>query len=218
MNIVVAKGLSRVFTGDGGEVVALREATCSLASGDKVALLGRSGSGKSTLLHLLAGLDQPTAGDVSWPALGAAMAWPAGVVATVFQGASLVPTLTAVENVSLPLLLREDDEDGAEASAVAALAALGLDAIGGHLPDELSGGQSQRVAIARALAGGPRLLLADEPTGQLDAVAGASVVDALLRAADASGGALLVTTHDERVAARFPTRWTMEDGGLRCSA
>jgi predicted ABC-type transport system involved in lysophospholipase L1 biosynthesis ATPase subunit len=218
VTIVQAKGLSRVFAGDGGEVVALREATCSLANGDRVALLGRSGSGKSTLLHLLAGLDEPTSGDVSWPALGPSMAWRAGVVATVFQGASLVPTLTAIENVSLPLLLREDDDKSATASAVEALAALGLAAIGWHLPDELSGGQSQRVAVARALAGGPQLLLADEPTGQLDAVAGGLVVDALLRAADATGGALLVTTHDERIASRFPTRWTMEDGVLRCSA
>jgi putative ABC transport system ATP-binding protein len=196
-------------------VVAVHGVTCGLCVGDRVALLGPSGSGKSTLLHLLAGLDRPTAGTVEWPALGAAPSrLRPGTVAVVFQGTSLLPALDAAENVALPLLLAGEADDRAGQSAAATLDRLGLAEVARLLPEELSAGQAQRVAVARAVASRPRLLLADEPTGQLDHVAAMTVVDTLLAAADATGAALIVTTHDRRVAARVGVEWRMHDGCL----
>jgi putative ABC transport system ATP-binding protein len=213
--IVQAENLARTFGAGPNAVVALEGADCELRAGQRVALVGPSGSGKSTLLHLLAGLDAPTVGIVTWPALGEhPRRLRAGTVGVVFQGPSLVPALDALENVALPLLFAGETEADAERAATAALARLGLGELARHLPEELSGGQSQRVAVARALASQPRLLLADEPTGQLDHPTGAQVIDALLAAADATGAALLVTTHDEVVAGRMAERWTMADGRL----
>jgi predicted ABC-type transport system involved in lysophospholipase L1 biosynthesis ATPase subunit len=126
----------------------------------------------------------------------------------------LLPPLDVTENVALPLLLAGVDQTGATAAARAALAALGLEEIGSSLPDEISGGQAQRVAVARALAGRPRLLLADEPTGQLDRATAVAVVDALIEAAHQSGAALVVATHDPAVASRLAIRWSVTDGHL----
>ena len=132
-----------------------------------------------------------------------------------FQGPSLLAPLDVAENVALPLLLDGSDERTAAANARRALARLGLDGLAAKLPEELSGGQAQRVAVARVLAGRPRLILADEPTGQLDHDTGAVVIDALLEAAGALGAALVVATHDPVVARRLQVRWRMEDGALR---
>jgi ABC-type lipoprotein export system ATPase subunit len=206
-------GLARTFGRGRSAVVALHEATCAIDGGQLIALVGSSGSGKSTLLHLLAGLDTPTAGTIEWPALADAPLRP-GPVAVVFQAASLVPALDVLENVTLPLLLAGRDDPSAVAAAKNALAAVGLTEVAERLPDELSGGQAQRVAIARALASGARLLLADEPTGQLDHETAGAVIDALIDAARRSGAALVVATHDREVAARFPTRWRIVDGRL----
>jgi predicted ABC-type transport system involved in lysophospholipase L1 biosynthesis ATPase subunit len=195
-------------------VVAVHGTTCSLRAGDRVALVGPSGAGKSTLLHLLAGLEAPTAGVVDWPALGDRAALRPGPVAVVFQAPSLLPALDVLENTSLPLVLAGVGPSEARAAACDALDRLGLDDLVAKLPDELSGGQAQRVAVARALVGRPRLLLADEPTGQLDHAAGAAVVDALDETAQLSGAALLIATHDLAVAGRFPLRWRMHDGRL----
>jgi ABC-type lipoprotein export system ATPase subunit len=217
--IVVAVNVARTFGTGASSVVALHDVSCEVARGTKIVLVGPSGSGKSTLLHLLAGLDQPTVGSVTWPALGGPpLALRAGTVGVVFQGPSLLPELDALENVALPLQLAGIDDDLATARAMNALAALGLTDIARHVPDELSGGQSQRVAVARALIGGPSLIVADEPTGQLDHAAGAAVLDALERAADASGAALLLSTHDLAVARRFPERWDLADGRIRPAA
>jgi putative ABC transport system ATP-binding protein len=154
-------------------------------------------------------------GSVSWPGLGVERrAWPPGTVGVVFQGESLLPALDATENVALPLLLRGVDDDEATARAVAALEQLGLGAVARLLPEELSAGQSQRVAVARALAPEPRLIVADEPTGRLDGPTGASVVTALERAADASGAAVVIATHDRAVASRFAVRWVMSEGTI----
>jgi predicted ABC-type transport system involved in lysophospholipase L1 biosynthesis ATPase subunit len=138
----------------------------------------------------------------------------AGTVGVVFQGPSLLPSLDAIENVSLPLLLAGVDEDEATRRATDALDAVGVLDVARQLPDELSGGQAQRVAVARALAGRPTLIVADEPTGQLHHRAAAEVLFALELSASASGAALIVSTHDRTVSSRFPRRWTMTDGRL----
>jgi ABC-type lipoprotein export system ATPase subunit len=194
--------------------VALHGATCTVAPGQQIAITGPSGSGKSTLLHLMAGLDEPTAGTVRWPAIGDHRALRPGPVAMVFQGPSLLPPLTVLENVALPLLLEDLDEATAHGQARAALAALALDDLADKLPEELSGGQAQRVAVARVLAGTPRLILADEPTGQLDRVNADAVMDVLIRVAVQHGSALVVSTHDPLVAGRFADRWAVADGRL----
>jgi putative ABC transport system ATP-binding protein/lipoprotein-releasing system ATP-binding protein len=180
----------------------------------RVALVGPSGSGKSTLLHLLAGLDDPSLGAVSWPALGGRTALRPGPVAVVFQGPSLLPPLTVEENVGLPLVLAGRTDGDARRWARGALRLLDLEDLRDKLPEEISGGQAQRVAVARALAGDPRLILADEPTGQLDRANGAAVVDVLLAAAEHAGAALLIATHDLAVADRLPERWEMHSGRM----
>jgi ABC-type lipoprotein export system ATPase subunit len=211
--LVLAEGVARTFGTGRSAVVAVHDVSCVVCPGARVAVTGPSGSGKSTLLHLLAGLDQPTVGRVSWPGLGGhPRDLVPGTVAVVFQGPSLLPALDAAENVALPLLLAGADDESAAGAALDALAHLGLSDVSRLLPEELSGGQAQRVAVARALASGPKLLIADEPTGQLDHAAGAMVIDAIEAAAAATGAAVLLSTHDPVVAARFPERWVMEDG------
>lgn len=210
--IAVATRLERVFGAAGREVRALVEASCSVWSGDRIAIVGASGSSKSTLLHLLAGLDSPTSGELSWPALGTARQLRPEKVAVVFQAPSLLPSLTAQENVALPLLLGKCDDD-AQAAAAEALARFGLADLAAKLPEELSGGQAQRIAMARAMCGRPRLIVADEPTGQLDSGTAKSLFDHVLEAI-APDTALLVATHDEEIAARMSTLWRMKDGRL----
>jgi putative ABC transport system ATP-binding protein len=206
--------MSRAFTRGGVEVRAVRAVDCTIEAGMRVALVGPSGSGKSTLLHLLAGLDEPTGGTVSWPGPGRAPHARPGTVGVVFQGPSLIPALDVTENVALPLLLGGVPESDALERAIAALDRLDLGALAPRLPGELSGGQAQRVAIARVLAARPTLILADEPTGQLDRDTADRVVTVLLQAADELGAALVVATHDLAVAGRFPHRWRMDDGRL----
>ena len=206
--------VARTYGSGPGAVVAVHGADCEIHAGQQVALVGPSGSGKSTLLHLLAGLDEPTTGTVSWPALGDRTCLRPGPVAVVFQGPSLLAPLDVAENVALPLVLAGTSEPDALDAAHRALERLGLDGLAAKLPEELSGGQAQRVAVARALAGRPSLILADEPTGQLDHANAAFVVDALLDTAAHLGAALVVTTHDPLVAARLPHQWRMTGGRL----
>jgi ABC-type lipoprotein export system ATPase subunit len=209
MTLVRCTAAARTFGSGETATVALQPTDCEVNAGDRIALVGPSGSGKSTLVHLMAGLDQPTAGEVAWPELDVLRPGPVSVV---FQGPSLLPPLTVLENVALPLVLAGAAD--ADARAHAALTRLGLDELSDKLPEEISGGQAQRVAVARALAGEPRLILADEPTGQLDHASAEGVVDVLLAAADHSGAALVVSTHDPAVAARFAARWEIHDGSL----
>lgn len=204
----------RVFGRGPSAVVALHDATCSIEAGQQIALTGPSGSGKSTLLHLIAGLDEATAGSIEWPALGEQTSLRPGQIGIIFQAPSLLPPLDVAENVALPLLLCGASQASAHAAAIHALELLGLRELAGKLPDELSGGQAQRVAIARALTVRPRLILADEPTGQLDVETGAHVVDVLLEAALVSGAAVLINTHDPNIAERMRSQWTMHDGRL----
>lgn len=206
--------VARTFGSGATAVVAVHAATCEVRLGDRIALTGPSGSGKTTLLHLIAGLDEPTVGLIAWPALGDRASLRPGAVAVVFQSPSLMPPLDVLENVALPALLLGSGRDRATASARAALDRLGLGDLARKLPEELSGGQAQRVAAARALAGQPRLILADEPTGQLDHQTGAEVIDALIEAADQLGAALIINTHDPVVADRLVQRWEMADGRL----
>ena len=212
--VVRAHDVARAFGKGPAAIVAVHGVSCEVHAGHQIALTGSSGSGKTTLLHLFAGLDVPTTGTVEWPALGGISDLRPGPVAVVFQSPSLLPPLDVVENVALPLLLQGESRGVARSIAIAALERLGLDALESKLPEELSGGQAQRVAIARVLAGHPRLILADEPTGQLDQTNGALVVDALISAATELGAALIINTHDQSVADRLPIRWVMANGRL----
>lgn len=198
-----------------GAAEALLPVTCEVNFGDRIAIMGPSGSGKSTLLYLMAGLDLPTRGHVTWPAFASDGLARRPPIAMIFQGASLLIPLSVVENVALPLLLEDTPERDALACAHESLGLLDIDVLAEKLPEELSGGQAQRVAIARAVASGPLLMLADEPTSQLDAATAAHVVDVLLDAADATGAALVVATHDADIAARLDRVWSISDGLLQ---
>jgi putative ABC transport system ATP-binding protein/lipoprotein-releasing system ATP-binding protein len=212
--VVTCRGAGRTYGAGSAATVALQPTDCAVPEGARIAMMGPSGSGKSTLLHLMAGLDDPTVGSVAWPALGDRAALRPGPVAVVFQGPSLLPPLTVLENVALPLVLDGARDADARAIGHRALERLGLDELADKLPEEISGGQAQRVAVARALAGSPKLILADEPTGQLDRVNAAAVVDILLGAAAHSDAALVVATHDPVVADRLPERWEIHSGAL----
>jgi ABC-type lipoprotein export system ATPase subunit len=212
--LVHGRNVARTFGQGAAAVVAVHDAHCVVFPGDHIAVMGTSGSGKSTLLHLLAGLDAPTVGAVTWPVIGTRAQLRPGPIGVVFQSPSLMPPLTVLENVTLPLLLVGMDRDVAQSQARQALGTLDLEELAEKLPEELSGGQAQRVAIARILASRPRLILADEPTGQLDHSTGVQVIDALVAVAMTTKAGLLVNTHDPAVAERFSTRWTMDDGRL----
>jgi putative ABC transport system ATP-binding protein/lipoprotein-releasing system ATP-binding protein len=215
--LVRVEGAARTYGRGATATVALQPVDLVVEPGARIALVGPSGSGKSTLIHLMAGLDEPTSGSVSWPAIGPREALRPGPVAIIFQGPSLLPPLTVEENTALPLILAGRTDTEAHAAARDALALVDLSDVHDKLPEEISGGQAQRAAVARALAGEPRLLLADEPTGQLDRLNGAAVVDALLDAADHTGAALVVATHDPIVAERFSDVWEIRDGALTTS-
>jgi len=212
--LIACRDLARTFGSGTTAVVAVHGVTCTVLPNTRVALTGPSGSGKSTLLHLMAGLEVPTSGSVSWPALGGHPLGEPGRIGVVFQGPSLLPALDVAENVALPLLLGDTPEGEATARALAALDLLAIGDLARMLPEQLSGGQAQRVAVARVLAARPSLILADEPTGQLDHEAAALVVEVLLQACAELGAALVVATHDPLIADRLPTRWTMRDGTM----
>jgi ABC-type lipoprotein export system ATPase subunit len=221
--LVRAEDLSRVYGTDRAAVRAVSGATFTIDAGQRVALVGPSGSGKSTLLLLIAGLDRPTSGTLLWPALGDARDLRPGPVTIAFQGPSLLPPLSVVENVALPLLLEGWAPASAFDAARVALDLFELADVAGKLPEEISGGQAQRAGLARAIVGEPRLVLADEPTGQLDHATADRAMVTLLDAADASGAAVVVATHDAAVAHQMDARWRMNAGELRvevtrCSA
>jgi ABC-type lipoprotein export system ATPase subunit len=186
-----------------------------LQEGAELALLGRSGSGKTSLLLVLGGLVGPTGGSVTWPGLCHDPARRRAEIAMVFQAPSLFPELTVIENVCLPLRLRDVPEPEAKKEAMASLELVDAEATVDALPAELSGGQQQRAAVARALAGRPRLILADEPTGALDREHARQVLSALrARSADV-GACLVVATHDIELADMLNARAWIEDGALR---
>ncbi len=211
---VVCADVARTYGTGATAVVAVYGVTCTVPSGSRIAVTGPSGSGKSTLLHLMAGLETPTSGTIAWPALDGHPNGHPGRVGVVFQGPSLLPALDVAENVALPLLLTNVEEGEAARRASDALHRLGIDDLADKLPEQLSGGQAQRVAVARVLASRPRLILADEPTGQLDHHAAQLVIDVLLQASAELGASLLVSTHDPIIAERLELQWTMRDGRI----
>jgi putative ABC transport system ATP-binding protein/lipoprotein-releasing system ATP-binding protein len=212
--LVSCRGLSRTYGEGEAATLALKPTDCEILPGARISMTGPSGSGKSTLLNLMAGLDDPSSGEITWPAIGTRAQLRPGPLAMVFQGPSLLPPLSVVENVALPMQLAGSTTSDALEQAHAALAQLGLDDLAEKLPEEISGGQAQRVAIARVLASKPVLILADEPTSQLDRENGGRTIDVLFHAAEVSGAALLVSTHDQAIAERFPVRWTVADGSV----
>ena len=212
------ESLTRTFLSGGHELPVLKSITLDVPDGSFVAILGPSGSGKSTLLGLLAGLDRPTTGRV----------WLDGVelgslsederarlrgqkVGFVFQSFQLIPTLTARENIQVPLELR-----GLEAQKLAdeLLGRVGLSGRGHHYPAQLSGGEQQRVALARAFSHRPRVLFADEPTGNLDAATGARVIELMSELNREVGTTLILVTHDQSLAARAGRIVRLHDGAL----
>ena len=212
--LVEAKQVGRVYSQGNQKVVALAEASCRVMLGDRIALVGASGSGKSTLLHLMAGLEVPTSGQIHWAGLGARETLRPGKVAFVFQMPSLLAPLTVVENVELPMLLEGTDSIAARKAAMEAIEKIQLMVIAHKLPEELSGGQMQRVAVARALASCPQLILADEPTGQLDQATAQQLFDVLLETLEGTNTALVVATHDLAIASRLNQMWQMQRGYL----
>jgi len=205
--ILSMRGVTRTHGSGATQVCALVDVDLDVAAGELVAVMGPSGSGKSTLLHVAGGLDRPSSGSITVEGQelgslsGAALAaMRRGSVGYVFQELNLIPTLTAAENVSLPLELGGSKQAAAREAAFEALAGVGLDGLADQFPDTLSGGQRQRVAIARALVGPRRLLLADEPTGALDTRSGEDVLRVLRERVDAGAAGVLVT-HDSRHAA-----------------
>ncbi|MBL8299726.1 MAG: ATP-binding cassette domain-containing protein [Rhodanobacteraceae bacterium] len=217
--ILSARDVSKAVVGPDGRLQILDSVSLSVAAGDSLAIVGASGSGKTTLLGLLAGLDNPDSGEIALDGQAlqqldeeARAALRRRRVGFVFQSFHLLPALTAEENVMLPLEL----EDGADArlSAQQALAAVGLGQRLHHYPSQLSGGEQQRVAIARAFVHGPKLLFADEPTGNLDARTGRSVSDLLFELNQARGTTLVLVTHDLTLAQRC-RHLVRLDGGRR---
>jgi putative ABC transport system ATP-binding protein/lipoprotein-releasing system ATP-binding protein len=212
--LVSLDNVSRHYRRGQVETAALENVSCRIMANARVAVVGPSGSGKSTLLHLIAGLDNPTSGVISWPALGSETELRPDQICLVFQMPSLLPTLTVLENVELCWLLSKQNEADARTAALQILERLGLLTIVDKLPGELSGGQMQRVAAARAVVCRPRLILADEPTGQLDSTTATRLIEVLLDSATNSGAALIVATHDPDVASRMTTQWRLVHGRL----
>jgi putative ABC transport system ATP-binding protein len=219
---VEAHGLGRDFPSGNGLVHALAEVNLQVAPGELVAVRGRSGSGKTTLLNLLGGLDSPTTGSVSVEGHDLAGLSGADLIALrrqaigfVFQGFGLLPILSAAENVEIPLRLARTDAGVRRERVRELLDVVGLGGRAGHRPSELSGGEQQRVAIARALANRPRILLADEPTGQLDSETGHVIMQLIRRVVRAEGVTAIVATHDPAMLDVADRVVELHDGRLR---
>ena len=220
--LIHASKLTRRYNVGKVVVAALVEIEFMVPAGDFTALVGPSGSGKSTLLNLIGGLDRPSGGDirVGGLALGTAseqelVRYRRERVGFIFQSFNLLPTLSAVENIEAPLMLAGFPQRARRARAAALLESVGLAPRMLHRPNELSGGEKQRVAIARALANRPALLLADEPTGNLDSKTGGAVLDLLCGLLKAQGLTMIMVTHDPEVAARANRIVHLRDGTIQ---
>ncbi|MDA8092731.1 MAG: ATP-binding cassette domain-containing protein [Betaproteobacteria bacterium] len=218
--IVQATGLSKQVAVDGERLVILRSVDLAVRAGDSVAILGASGSGKTTLLGLLAGLDVPSGGRVHLDGADlfsldedARAKLRGRMIGFVFQSFHLLPALNTLENIMLPLELA--GVRGARARALEIMARVGLKERARHYPSQLSGGEQQRVAIARAFVARPRLLFADEPTGNLDTATGARIIDLLFALNREQGTTLVLVTHDESLAARCAHRLQLHEGALQ---
>ena len=220
-HVVRAENLSRVYGRGERAVHALREVTFTAGTGEIVAVRGRSGAGKTTLLNLVGGLDRPDTGRVTVAGhdVGAAderelMRLRRGVVGFVFQGFGLVPILTAAENVGVPMRLAKVPAAQREERVAVLLVLVGLGGHAAQRPTELSGGQQQRVALARALANDPKVLIADEPTGQLDSVTGRAIMELIRAVVHARGMTALVATHDPALIEMADRSLLLRDGRL----
>jgi len=215
-------GVWKRYRQGGDDLVALADVSLSVCPGEFVAVVGPSGSGKSTLLHIAGGLDEPDSGVVTLDGVslatlgaGARARLRRRKIGFVFQFFQLIPSLSVVENIELPLLF--DGHHSPRDAALTLLAAVGLDGKGARFPSELSGGEMQRVAIARALVARPPLILADEPTGNLDSVTGAEVLDVLTTQVRQDGASLVLVTHDPVAAGLADRVVTMRDGQIQPS-
>jgi len=219
--VLQVNSLSKIYRVGSIETPALREVNLSVHSGEFVALAGPSGSGKSTLLHLMGGLDKPTAGEVwldgvridgfSKARLAHLRLWNLGFV---FQAYNLIPVLTALENAAFVLELRGEPRETREAKALRALETLGIQNLAHRRPNQLSGGQQQRVAVARALAAQPKIILADEPTANLDSKTGLALIEHLRTLNRAQGITFVFSTHDPRLLERVDRIVRLEDGQI----
>ncbi len=219
--LIEAKGLTRTYRMGASNVVGVSGIDLVVASGELATLKGASGSGKSTLLALLAGLDQPTSGSLTVAGNDLQKATEAeltryrrDVTGIVFQSFNLLPTLTVLENVCLPALLAGKPYEETRSKASGVVEWLGLRERRDHLPSQLSGGEMQRTAIARALINDPRLLLADEPTGNLDSRNGAIVIELLAELNRASGRTVVIATHGDMADAYATMQITLKDGAI----
>jgi putative ABC transport system ATP-binding protein len=221
MALVEIRGVTKIYRRDTQEIPVLEKIDLDVASGEFLALMGPSGSGKSTLLNLLAGLDRPTSGKVSVDGAeisamspGKLAAWRSRHVGFVFQFYNLIPVLTAYDNVELPLLLTRLSKKERHEHVMTALSVVGLTDRAKHFPRQLSGGQEQRVGIARAIVSDPVLLLADEPTGDLDAKSAGEILVLLKRLNKEFGKTIVMVTHDARAAGEAHAIMHLDKGVL----
>ncbi len=221
MSLIECRGLARTYRRGPEEITPLDELDLDLEEGRFVALMGPSGSGKTTLLNLLAGIDRPTRGslvvdgvEVHRLSRSGLARWRSRTIGYVFQLYNLVPVLTAYENVELPLLLHGLPRRERHRRVAAALEVVGIADRRDHRPDQLSGGQEQRVAIARAIVTDPPIVLADEPTGDLDRESATTIMDLLKRLQEELGRTIVMVTHDPRTTAWCDTLLHLEKGRL----
>jgi putative ABC transport system ATP-binding protein len=222
MAMVDVRNVTKVYRKDAEELVVLNGLSLQVNEGDYAALMGPSGSGKTTLLNLIAGIDKPTSGDVVVAGTNVAQlgetqlaAFRSHNVGFIFQFYNLIPVLSATENVELPLLLTHLSKAQRRERALTALKVVGLADRASHYPRQLSGGQEQRVAIARAIVTDPKVLVADEPTGDLDAKSAVEILDLLGTLNTEFKKTIVMVTHDPRAAERAKTQHHLEKGVLK---
>jgi putative ABC transport system ATP-binding protein len=221
---IEVKDIIKVYKVDRVEVQALRGLSMSVDKGEIVCIMGPSGSGKTTLLNVVGGLDTPTAGTVRVGGFNIGeykdnelVMYRRSMVGHIFQNLNLIPTLTAAENIELPMIAASTPKDQRTERTESLLKAVGLVDRAHHRPGELSGGEQQRVAIAAALANGPQIILADEPTGELDSTTAQKVVELLIRVSKDFGKTTILVTHDANVARPCDRIMRIEDGVIKAS-
>ncbi len=224
MGDIVVKDLIKVYKAGTSEVIALRGLDCNIKEGQVLAIMGPSGCGKTTLLNIIGGLDRPTAGSVKIDGVDLVNLDDPGLVrhrrervGIVFQFFNLVPTLTARENIELPMRLAGKKGDHMKSRTDELLKLVAMEARANHKPSEMSGGEQQRVGLAVALANDPPILLADEPTGELDTVTGRQILMLFKQLRDDFGKTVVIVTHDQRIGQIADTVMTIVDGRITSS-